>query len=101
MPDYLAMGSVSEDITGDLEFWRDFDLTNKRMDVRYTSISTAGPSMAGEAGRTDNGCNPFLQGASSRNGSLLVWYNIPDGGESYFTNKELHREPSVSRRVFQ
>lgn len=90
LPDYLAMGSVSEDIPGDLEFWRDFDsdLTNKRMDIRYIYLN-GGPENGWRSWQDGLRLQSFLR-ESLKLGMVpyFVWYNIPDGGESYFTNKE-------------
>ena len=41
MPNYLSMGSVSEDSSDDLDFWKDVNAgqQNKSMDIRYIYIN--------------------------------------------------------------
>lgn len=84
-PNYLAVGSVSQDDAGTIAFWQSFntDLTNKRMDVRYIYLSggpTTGWSTWGTrvATFTSNsiqlGMIPFF-----------VFYNIGNGGDGYPT----------------
>ncbi|NJO89394.1 MAG: hypothetical protein HC831_10890, partial [Chloroflexia bacterium] len=87
LPKYVSVGSVSEDSQADLNFWKDvdIDLTNKEMDIRYIYINggpingwrTWGPQrvtkFATESMRF--GLIPFF-----------VYYNIPDGGESFDTD---------------
>lgn len=90
MPDTLAIGSVSEDSASDLAFWNDIDTdrTNKRIDTRYIYLN-GGPENGwrtwgnGDGGRVIS----YLQ-ESQKLGIVpaFVWYNISDGGESYWTN---------------
>jgi hypothetical protein len=93
IPNYVSMGSVSEDSTPDLSFWRDYDtdLTNRRMDVRYIYLN-GGPYLGWT---TWNGAivEPGGRAISFIRESLkmgmipaFVYYNIPDGGESYSTD---------------
>jgi GH18 family chitinase len=96
-PDRLLLGSVSEDTVADLKFWGDFGHAdkdkNKRMDMRYIYIN-GGPAEA-----PDGGSHHFNSWRSStrtiryaeeslRYGLIpvFVWYNLPDGGESYTTD---------------
>jgi hypothetical protein len=84
MPDYVSIASVSEDITGDLQFWKDIQpgTKNKAMDVRYIYINggpikgwhTWGPQRPGQFARESlrHGLIPFF-----------VYYNIPSDDESY------------------
>lgn len=106
MPDYLAVGSVSEDTTADLTFWQDFgdDLsTNKRMDVRYIYLN-GGPENGwrswgnGDGGRLES----YLQ-ESLKLGMIpaFVWYNIPDGGESYYTDLQHIQDASYMEKYFE
>jgi len=89
-PDYVAIGSVSEDTTGDLAFWRDFhkDDRNKRMDIRYIYIN-GGPFFGWRKWSNEDGGRAirFIQ-ESLKLGMIpfFVFYNIPDGGESYWTD---------------
>ena len=97
LPSYLTIGSVSEDSVPDLRFWGDFGyentLQNKEMDIRYIYIN-GGPNQTpdGEAfnfnsWRTSTRTLRFAQ-ESVRHGMVpfFVYYNIPDGGESYQTD---------------
>ncbi len=95
MPSYLAVGSVSEDSDGDLSFWRSFgeDAKNRRMDIRYIYIN-GGPKSMGGGWRTWTDRDGFRVTSFVRESiklgmiPFLVYYNIPDGGESYYTDKE-------------
>jgi len=87
MPDYVSIGSVSEDKDGDLAFWRDFQVgdKNKRADIRYIYIN-GGPiggwrtwtSVDGDRARV------FIR-ESVKLGMIpfFVFYNIPDSAEDY------------------
>lgn len=90
LPNYVAIGSVSEDSAADLNFWRDFDtdLTNKRMDVRYIYLN-GGPEYGWRTWSDQDGGRLISYLEESQKLGILpyfVWYNIPDGGESYYTN---------------
>ncbi len=87
MPDYLSVGSVSEDSQGDLAFWKDINTgqQNKSMDIRYIYIN--GGPLTGWQSWGPNRPETFAT-ESVRSGLIpfFVYYNIPDGGESYYTN---------------
>lgn len=87
MPDYLSVGSVSEDSQGDLAFWKDVNIgeQNKSMDIRYIYIN--GGPITGWQTWGPNRPETFAT-ESLRFGLIpfFVYYNIPDGGESYYTN---------------
>jgi hypothetical protein len=84
MPDYVSIASVSEDISGDLQFWKDIQpgAKNKAMDVRYIYINGGpingwhswGKQRPGQFARESlrHGLIPFF-----------VYYNIPSDDESY------------------
>ncbi|WP_413113588.1 cellulose binding domain-containing protein [Thaumasiovibrio sp. DFM-14] len=97
MPNYLAVGSVSEDSIADLDFWKSFDEEgkNKRVDIRYIYLN-GGPFPLVQAGwaTTENRLNTkggraisFIR-ESLKYGMIpsFVYYNIPDGNESYTRN---------------
>jgi hypothetical protein len=92
MPEYLSIGSVSEDVAGDLNFWRDFqsDLANKRMDIRYIYLN-GGPVKGWrtwtdkDGGRAESFINESLKLGMI---PFFVYYNIPDSGESYEIDKQ-------------
>ncbi|MCC6466275.1 MAG: cellulose binding domain-containing protein [Planctomycetes bacterium] len=103
MPEYIGMGSVSEDTTPDLTFWRSFEpgLKNKRIDYRYIylnggatgAIEPYNPSGAppqtidgwyGWAGGNGNRARNYIR--ESRKLGIIpafVYYNIATGNESY------------------
>ncbi|QQE11364.1 cellulose binding domain-containing protein [Planctomycetota bacterium] len=102
-PDYLAIGSVSEDSAADIGFWQDFgdgDDTNKRVDSRYIYLN----------GGHENGWRSWQDGQrlqsylreSMKLGFTpqFVYYNIPDGGESYYTNNEHLNSEEYMRGYF-
>ncbi|MDG2410054.1 MAG: glycosyl hydrolase family 18 protein [Pirellulales bacterium] len=90
LPDYLSIGSVSEDSAGDLAFWQDFDgtdsATNKFVDSRYIYLN-GGPV---NGWRTWGDRVGSYVRESLKLGMIpqFVYYNIPDGGESFTTNNE-------------
>lgn len=87
MPNHLSVGSVSEDSSGDLDFWKDVNAgqQNKSMDIRYIYIN--GGPFTGWQSWGPNRPETFAT-ESLRFGLIpfFVYYNIPDGGESYYTN---------------
>ncbi len=90
LPDTLAVGSVSEDTPSDLAFFRGYagDDTNKRVDIRYIYLN-GGPENGWRTwSDTDGGRLTSYLRESQKLGQIpyLVYYNIPDGGESYTTN---------------
>ena len=92
MPNYLAVGSVGEDTPTDLAFFRDYGAgdTDKRLDVRYVYLN-GGPVNGWRTwGSTDGGRLTSYLRESRKLGVVpyLVYYNIPDGGESYTTDLE-------------
>ena len=103
LPGYLSIGSVSEDTAGDLAFWQDFDgsnpLINKFVDSRYIYLN-GGPV---HGWRTwGNRVSSYLQ-ESLKLGMIpqFVYYNIPDGGESYVTNNEHIQSAEYMEAYFQ
>lgn len=102
LPQYLSIGSVSEDVTGDLTFWKDIDTdaTNKAMDIRYIYINggaingwqTWGAQRPGTFARESlrHGLIPFF-----------VYYNIPDVGESYQLDLEHAQDPAYMTAYFK
>ncbi|TQV87070.1 Ig-like domain-containing protein [Aliikangiella coralliicola] len=103
LPKYLSIGSVSEDSVTDLEFWRDIDtdLTNKNMDIRYIYIN-GGPMERGWQSWGTRRAGKFAE-ESIRFGLVpfFVYYNIPDGGESFTTDLEHIRSVDYMNDYFQ
>ncbi|MDF2801685.1 MAG: hypothetical protein K0S61_1588 [Anaerocolumna sp.] len=92
LPDYLSIGSVSEDSVGDLDFWKDYNagLTNKRMDIRYIYLN-GGPSNGWKSWGDGNGSRAVTFIRESKKLGMIpffVYYNIPDGSESYELDKQ-------------
>ncbi len=87
MPSYVAVGSVSEDSTGDLDFWKAFDpgLKNRRMDIRYIYIN-GGPINGWRTWNQPEGWRAISYIRESMKLGMIpffVYYNIPEGSESY------------------
>lgn len=87
MPGHVAIGSVSEDSAADLDFWWGFgaDRKNRRVDVRYIYLN-GGPTGGWDTWSNEPGgrARTFIR-ESRRLGFVpyFVFYNIPDGSESY------------------
>ena len=90
LPDYLAIGSVSEDTVPDLSFWWDLhpDRRNKRMDIRYIYLN-GGPFIGWDTWTNVPGDRAARYIRESQRLGIIpffVFYNVPEGGESYATN---------------
>lgn len=107
LPDYIPLGSVSEDTPADLTFWRAFshDAKNRRMDARYIYLN-GGPKSTAGGWRTWTDKDGFRATSFVRESLKLgmipffVWYNIPDGGESYWTNLQHIQSAEYMRGYF-
>ena len=104
LPGYLSLGSVSEDIGGDIKFWRDLDntnlLKNKRMDIRYIYVN-GGPLIGWNTWQPDRVTKFTRNSLKLGIIPLFVFYNIPDGGESYTTNKGHIENPTYMKAYFK
>ena len=104
LPDYLSMGSVSEDSPADLDFWKDYGsgLTNKRMDMRYIYLN-GGPVNGWKTWSDVEGgrATTFIR-ESKKLGMIpfFVYYNIPDGSESYDLDKQHIESASYMQSYF-
>ncbi len=92
LPEHLAVGSVSEDAPSHLSFFRGFGEgdENRRTDIRYIYIN-GGPFMGWRTWTSEEGARVSRYIRNSKQLGMipcLVWYNIPDGGESYWTDSE-------------
>ena len=93
MPDYLSMGSVSEDTTPDLTMWQQFGAgaLNRRLDARYIYLN-GGPSNLYQSWRTWTTVDGFRATSFVRESLKLgmipffVWYNIDGPGDGYYTD---------------
>ncbi len=106
MPDYLSVGSVSEDTDADIGMWRSgytTNLTNKRIDIRYIYIN-GGPYIGWRTWTTVDGGRAITFIRESKKLGItpyFVYYNIPDGGESYFTDKQHIEDPTYMSDYFK
>lgn len=104
LPDYVTIGSVSEDTTGDLAFWQDFDssdpLTNKYVDSRYIYLN-GGPISGWRSWDPDRVSSYVRESLKLGMIPQFVYYNIPDGGESYATNLEHINSQSYMESYFR
>ena len=86
LPDYVTIGSVSEDTAGDLAFWQDFDssdpLTNKYVDSRYIYLN-GGPISGWRSWGPDRVTSYIRESMKLGMIPQFVYYNIPDSGESF------------------
>ncbi|WP_166921505.1 T9SS type A sorting domain-containing protein [Flavobacterium poyangense] len=86
-PDYVSVGSVSEDTTDDVNFYNNgIDdsnlLKNNRMDVRYIYIN-GGPISGWNTWQPDRAIKFARNSLKMGLIPFFVFYNIPDGSESY------------------
>src|SRR6185503_2311843 len=105
MPDHVSVGSVSEDTTADLDFWHAYtsDLRNRRMDIRYIYIN-GGPINGWRNWSTVPGGRAITFVRESLKMGMIpffVYYNIPDGGESYDTDRMHINDASYMNAYFQ
>lgn len=103
LPDYVTIGSVSEDTTGDLSFWQDFgdsDATNKYVDSRYIYLN-GGPITGWRSWDPDRVSSYVRESLKLGMIPQFVYYNIPDGGESYTTDLAHIQSLSYMESYFQ
>ncbi|QDU49298.1 glycosyl hydrolase family 8 [Gimesia panareensis] len=103
LPDYVTLGSVSEDTTGDLSFWQDFgdsDATNKYVDSRYIYLN-GGPITGWRSWDPDRVSSYVRESLKLGMVPQFVYYNIPDGGESYTTDVGHIQSLSYMESYFQ
>ena len=92
LPNYLALGSVSEDTSDHLDFWHSFEsgAKNRFVDARYIYLN-GGPYYGWTSWTNVPGGRAINYIRESKKMGMIpvfVWYNIPDGGESYYTDME-------------
>lgn len=101
MPDYLAVGSVSQDTDTDLAMWRNFGdgTSNTRVDARYIYLNDGpySPTWTSWGGNPNNWygettppgarCYGYVR-ESLKLGMIpfFVWYNIDGTGDSFTTD---------------
>ncbi|QZA76465.1 hypothetical protein K4H28_08890 [Deefgea tanakiae] len=106
MPDYVSIGSVSDDAKTAQDTWRNFGTAGKntRVDVRYVYIN--GGACISDCWRKwtpeDGGRLSTYIRESKKLGQIpyFVWYNIPAGGESYFNDLTNIQTPLYMKTYF-
>ncbi len=104
-PTHVAIGSVSEDIDDDVNFFNDGInndnlLLNNRMDVRYIYIN-GGPLIGWNTWQPDRAIKFAKNSLKMGLIPFFIFYNIPDGGESYTTNLEHIQDPDYMTAYFE
>ena len=94
LPPHVALGSVSEDTAAHLDFFRgygpDAEGGNRFVDIRYIYIN-GGPVNGWRTWTTVPGDRARRYVKESKRLGMIpcfVFYNVPDGGESLWTNTE-------------
>lgn len=89
LPGPVAVGSVSEDADEDLAFWRGHvaGSAGTRADIRYIYIN-GGPINGWKSWDSDRAVSFAKESLALGLIPFFVFYNIPDGGESYYTDLE-------------
>lgn len=105
MPGYLALGSESEDIQGDLDFWHSYatDGTNKWVDMRYIYIN-GGPINGWRTWTSEDGGRAISYVRESLKMGMIpffVYYNVPDSSESYAVDKQHINDASYMQAYFK
>ena len=103
-PTHISIGSVSEDIPDDVNFFNEGInntnlLLNNRMDVRYTYIN-GGPLIGWNTWQPDRVIKFARNSLKMGLMPVFIFYNIPDGGESYTTNLQHIQSPTYMTAYF-
>ena len=104
-PTHISIGSVSEDIPDDVNFFNNGInntnlMLNNRMDVRYTYIN-GGPLIGWNTWQPDRVMKFARNSLKMGLMPVFIFYNIPDGGESYTTNLEHIQSPTYMTAYFE
>ncbi|MCC9072511.1 hypothetical protein LNQ49_13045 [Flavobacterium sp. F-65] len=102
--DYVSVGSVSEDTTDDVNFYNNgMDnsnlLKNNRMDVRYIYIN-GGPIAGWNTWQPDRAIKFAKNSLKMGLIPFFIFYNIPDGSESYSLDLAHVKDPSYMTAYF-
>ena len=102
LPDYVSIGSVSEDVPLDLDFWQDLDddlMKNKRVDTRYIYVN--GGADTGWPIDNPKRVENYVKN-SLRYGLIptFIYYQLPDKNESYYINDISIRDPKYMKKYF-
>ncbi|BFM43053.1 hypothetical protein CFS9_16940 [Flavobacterium sp. CFS9] len=103
-PDYVAVGSVSEDTNDDVNFFNNgIDdsnlLKNNRMEVRYIYIN-GGPIAGWNTWQPDRAIKFARNSVKMGLIPFFVFYNIPDGSESYELDLAHVKDPAYMTAYF-
>lgn len=103
-PDYVSVGSVSEDTNDDVDFFNNgMDnsnlLKNNRMDVRYIYIN-GGPISGWNSWQPDRAIKFARNSVKMGLTPFFIFYNIPDGSESYALDLAHVKDPSYMTAYF-
>ena len=99
-PNRFMIGSVSEDTDEHLNFWRE---ENHRVDARYIYLN-GGPQYGWTTWTNIPGDRATRYIRESKKLGMMpifVWYNIPDGGESYTTDLEHIQSVAYMREYYK
>jgi len=104
-PQHISIGSVSEDISDDVNFFNDGIndselMLNNRMDVRYIYIN-GGPLIGWNTWQPDRAIKFARNSLKMGLIPIFIFYNIPDGGESYTTNLAHIQDPDYMTAYFE
>ena len=105
LPDYLSLGSVSEDTDADLAFWEAFQPgpKNRRVDIRYIYLN-GGPVNGWDTWGSSPGSRAVTYIRNSRMLGLIpffVFYNIPDSSEGYLTDLQHAQDATYMQAYFK
>ncbi|MFA6066112.1 MAG: cellulose binding domain-containing protein [Candidatus Babeliaceae bacterium] len=105
LPSYLSVGSVSEDTPAALTFWQTFGTgaTNRYADIRYIYIN-GGPYIGWRTWTSVDGGRAIDYINNSKKLGIIpffVYYNIPAGGESYYTDLQNVQDATYMQDYFK
>ena len=101
LPKYVSIGSVSEDASDDLNFWKDIQpgAKNKAMDIRYIYIN-GGPVTVWHSWGPGRPAKFARESLKHELIPFFVYYNIADGGESYSIDLQHVQDPAYMTAYF-
>lgn len=105
LPNYVSLGSVSDDGAADLSFWQTFAAGNlsHRVDSRYIYLN-GGPLNGWTTWTADPGGRASSYIQNSRMFGMIpffVYYNIPDSSEGYQLDVSHAQDPNYMAAYFQ
>ncbi len=109
MPDYLSLGSVSQDDTPELTMWRQFGAgnENRRMDARYIYMNDGPYSLNPNNWYGETAPVLGFRATSYVRESLklgmipfFVWYNIDGTGDGFTTDTGNAQDPAFMKGYF-